>query len=285
MSMSFDNIIKSIDDLAPLSDAIIEVQKLYAQGQEELDINKLISSIESDAILSLNILKMANSPMYGFSTKIASVSQAVTLFGIMQVYGFVMSYAVSEHIKAKTEIFGFSNERFNDICHIQSALLLQWYSKIDAEDAKYLAPLALIMETGKLVIAGEVSVTSYEKEFEQGFRKSKDINNYEKVLIGTTSYELSSVVFKHWNLDPLYIRILHEINDSEHQSENIEKYVNILNVIVTAVNLKSILSKESVLKACALLKDMGLNPNDFTKVALDVKRAYISELKVRENNS
>ena len=283
--MTIENIIHSIDSIAPLSDAIPEAQKLYSAGQEELDIKKLVKIIESDALLSLNILKMANSPMYGFSSRIASVSQAVTLFGIMQVYGFIMKYAISENIKAKTEIFGFSNERFNDICNIQSALVLQWYSKINLNDARFLAPLALIMETGKLIIAGEVSITSYEKEFEEGFRKSKNIANYEKVLIGTTSYELSSAVFKHWHLEPLYIKILQELNYNQNSSEIISHYVKILNVILTAVNLKSILSKESVLEACKLLKEMGLDPEAFAKVALDVKRAYILELKVRQEES
>ena len=282
--MTIEHIIDSIDSLAPLSNAILEAQELYSAGQEELDIRKLVKIIESDALLSLNILKMANSPMYGFSSRIASVSQAVTLFGIMQVYGFIMKYAVSENIKAKTEIFGFSNERFNDICNIQSALLLQWYSKINLNDARFLAPLALIMETGKLIIADEVSVTSYEKEFVAGYRKSKDINNYEKSLIGTTSYELSSTVFNHWHLEPLYIKILHELHHDEFSSETISRYVKILNVILTAVNLKSILSKESVLNACKLLKEMGLDPEAFAKVALNVKRAYISELKVREES-
>lgn len=196
-----------------------------------------------------------------------------------------MKYAVSEKIKAKTEVFGFSNERFNDICNIQSALLLQWYSKIDLNAAKFLAPLALIMETGKLIIANEVSITSYEKEFVEGFRKSKDISSYEKVLIGTTSYELSSTVFNHWHLDPSYIQILHEFNNQEHENETISRYVKILNVIVSAVNLKSILSKESVLKSCELLQEMGLDPEAFAKVALSVKRAYISELKVRQEGS
>ena len=283
--MNFDNIIKSIDSLAPLSNAIIDIQNLFNEGQEELDINALIGLIESDAILSLNILKMANSPMYGFSTRIASIQQAVTLFGIMQVYGFIMSYAVNENIKANTEIFGFSNERFNDICNIQSALLLQWYLKIDREGAKFLAPLALIMETGKLVIAGEVSVSSYEKEFEEGFRKSTSLTNYEQETLGVNSYDLSSQVFEHWHLEPMYINVLKEIGTDEKKNGKISEYAAVLNVVITAVNLKSILSKESVLKSCRLLKEMGLSPDDFAKVALDVKRRYISELTVRKSQN
>jgi len=160
--MNFENIIHSVDSIAPLSNAVVEIQKLF-NNIEELDIHQLISLIESDIVLSGNILKMANSPLYGFSTKIASVSQAVTLFGIMQINSFIMSYSISECIKANTEVYGLSNEKFNDICNMQSALLLQWYSQIDLEDARFLASLALIMETGKLVISSEV-INSDDRE-------------------------------------------------------------------------------------------------------------------------
>jgi len=280
--MNFDNIVTSIDSLAPLSDAIVDIQKLYTQGQEDLRIEKLVKLIESDALLSVNILKMANSPTYGFSRKIASVSQAVTLFGIMQIYGFIMNYAVSKNIKANTEIFGFSNEKFNDICNIQSGLLLQWYSKVELEDARLLAPLALIMETGKLIISHEVSKSSYKDEFSNGFKNSKNIQKYENEFIGITSYQLSGKVFQHWNLEPLYIKILEKLESDDHLSENIKKYIDILNIVITAVNLKSILTKESVLKACVKVKKMGLDPNDFANVALKVKKAYINSLKQKD---
>ncbi len=282
--MNFENIIKSIDDLAPLSNAIVEIQKLFNEGQEDLDISKLVELIESDAILSVNILKMANSPMYGFSSRIASVSQAVTLFGIMQIYGFIMSYAVSENIKAKTEIFGHTNERFNDICNMQSALIIQWYSTIDRHNARFLAPLALIMETGKLVVSNEVCASSYEKEFTEEFKKSTNIVEYEKELLGTSSYNLSSMVFKHWNLEPTYINILKELDEESHDNQQIKNYVDILNVVITAVNMKSILTKKSVLSACKIVQSMHLNPDTFAQMALKVKKSYVEELKSRDIN-
>ena len=140
------------------------------------------------------------------------------------------------------------------------------------------------METGKLIVAQEVSSTSYEQEFEQGFRKSKNISKFEKVLLGTTSYDLSSKVFQHWHLEPMYINVLHELEEKEYTSKTIEHYVKILKIIITAVNLKSVLSKESVLEACQMVRELGYNPEEFAQVALDVKRAYVFELKVRRES-
>ncbi len=282
--MNVNNVAKSIDSLAPLSDAIINIQELFNDGQEDLDINKLISLIQTDVILSVNILKMANSPLYGFSNKIASVSQAVTLFGIMQIYGFIMSYAISENIKAKTEFYGLSNERFNDICNLQSALLIQWYSKIDLDKARFLAPLALIMETGKLVISNEVETSDYKNEFLLGVKNSKDVRVYEKELLDETSYNFSAMVFQHWHLEPAYARILNSLDKKDILSEMIQSSTEILNVVITAVNVKSILTKASVLKGCELIKKMQLPQDDFIQVAIKVKKAYVKELEQRELN-
>ena len=273
--MNYDNILESINNLAPLSDALNKIQKLFLDGKEDLNINKLIQIIESDAVISVNILKMANSPLYGFSNKISSVSQAVTLFGIMQVYGFLMRYMIEKNIESNTQIYSVSNKKFNDVCNIQSSLLLQWYSKIDQENAKYLAPLALIMETGKLIVANEVSKSAYEEEFKKGIAEEKSIVIYEKNLLNKTSYDISSDVFNYWHMEPLYSKILKNM-DEESISQKIQLSRDILKVIITAVNVKSVLSKESVLNACVLVEKMGENPNDFVSTALNVKKAYVN---------
>ncbi len=67
--MNFDSIIAQVNSLPPLSDAAVFVQRLYAEGAENVDIIKLVKIIESDALLAVNILKMINAPFYGFSKK------------------------------------------------------------------------------------------------------------------------------------------------------------------------------------------------------------------------
>ena len=177
--MNLNSIVETIDSLPPLSNSTLFVQQLYAEGAENVDIIKLVRIIESDAALSANILKMINAPSYGFSRKIASVSQAVTLFGTEIIYGLVMKYSIIEALAADTSSYRISSEKFNDICHLQSTLMMQWYSKIDLRHAQFLSPLALIMEIGKLVLAKVLIDAGSQEEFKTGLRKSGNILNYE----------------------------------------------------------------------------------------------------------
>ena len=278
--MNYESLIKTIDSLPPLSDSAILVQKLYSEGAENVDIIKLVRIIESDALLAANILKMINAPFYGFSTKIASVSQAVALFGTHTVYGLVINYAMTQKIKAKTQAYNLSPKEFNDMCHIQSHLMMQWYSKIDLRHAQFLAPLTLIMESGKLVLAAEIAASAYTIEFKQGLKDCEKIELYEYDLVGTTSYHLSGLLFEHWNLEPLYVKMLKNLDiEDETISGKMEYYIDTLDVIRTAVNVKEFLTDESIEKASDIVKSLDLDHVHFENVARRIKAAYYKKQK------
>ena len=272
--MTFKNIITELESLPPLSNTPFIIKQLYSCGAQNIDIIKLVKAIEDDAVVAANILKMINAPIYGFSRKIASISQAVTLFGTDEIYGLVLRYAVDEQLKADTSIYGVDNKIFNDICQLQSSLMLQWYARIDLRHAQFMAPLALIMESGKLVLANEIMKSNYIKKFTFGYKKAKNITEFEHDLLGTTTYYLSGLLFEYWKLEPLYVEILKGLDFEANTSEKMKSYIDSLDVVRTAVNVREILTKKSIHEACLIVEEMGLDPEHFEKVALRVKEQY-----------
>lgn len=279
--MTFESIVKDIDSLPPLSNAAYIIQSMYLSGIENTNILRLVKVIESDAMLTANILKMINAPYYGFQKKIASVAQAVSLFGTKRIYALVMQYAVAENLKADTSIYGFEQSQFNELCHLQSALILQWYSRVELRDAQFLTSLALIMESGKLVIAKEVVASDYCGEFRKGYNECKSIEEYEKSLINITSYEITALLFRHWNLEPIYIDILEALDNQEKYDKldvKAQTYVDEIDVIRTAINTKDILSDGAINEAAQKVMRMGQNAQIFKDVALRVRTAYLKSL-------
>ncbi|WP_455755972.1 HDOD domain-containing protein [Sulfurimonas sp.] len=272
--MDFSLIIERIESLPPLSNATVFVQQLYLNGAENVDIVKLVRIIESDALLTANILKMINAPMYGFSRKIASVSQAVTLFGTELIYGLVMSYSIIEVLKADTTAYGLTSTEFNEMCLMQSALMMQWYSNIDVRHAQFLAPLALIMEAGKLILANEIEESDYSTEFKKGLKKCSVIEEYEYSLVGTTSYFLSALLFEHWNLEPLYVDMLKGLDFEGKPGFKMEYYIDTLHAVRTAINVKEMLTKDSIENACLVVEDMDLDTDHFRHIAQRIKKNY-----------
>jgi len=278
--MDYEQLVKTIDSLPPLSDSAMLIQKLYDEGAENVDIIKLVRIIESDALLAANILKMINAPFYGFSNKIASVAQAVSLFGTYTVYGLVTNYAMQEKIQAQTSSYNITSMQFNEMCQMQSHLMMQWYSKIDLRHAQFLAPLALIMEAGKLVLANEVAQSENSAAFKQGVSKSSNIQHFEYDFFGTTSYYVSGLLFEHWNLEPLYVKMLKNLDiEEEDIGSKMEYYIDTLDVVRTAVNVNNILTEKSIAEASLIVQDMNLDHFHFEKVANRIKASFEKKRK------
>ncbi len=279
--MTYEDMIKGIDDMPPLSDVARVMQSLYALGAHNVDIKKLVRMIESDVMLTANILKMINSPYYGFRSRISSISQAVTLFGVAKIYGLVLHFAMSNQLKVDTEIYGFNNSQFNEMCILQSSLMMQWYAKIDLRDTHILTSLSLIMESGKLIVSKELYASDYLEIYRKGFLACGNIQEFEEEFFGTTSYYLSALLFEHWGLEPIYADVLKEldgksdIQDKEKEPNgSVKQYARAIDVIRTAINLKEVLTEESIEKASQKVKEMGLDPERFEVIAQRVKKKY-----------
>ena len=271
---TLERIIKNIDSLPPLSDIANLVHELYSSDDE--DILKLVKIIESDALLTANILKMINSPLYSFSRQINSITKAVVFLGTQTIYNLIINFAMKQNLKADPQIYGFDSAQFNDMCQLQSSLVMQWYGKLNIRDARLLSSLALMMESGKLVLAMEVEKSDYADIFRKSFIECVNIQEFEKDLINSTSYQITGFLFKHWNLDPLYIDILNELDYKKSSDVTLLKYVAIIEIVRTTINLREILTDQSIASAALIVKEVGLDEEQFKTIAFEIRDNYLN---------
>jgi HD-like signal output (HDOD) protein len=87
--------LEEIKSLPPLPGSVVRIQEMCINS--DTDIDELSRVIEHDPMLSANILKSVNSPLYGMSKEISSVPQAIMLFGISMIRGFAAASAIKKH--------------------------------------------------------------------------------------------------------------------------------------------------------------------------------------------
>lgn len=271
---SFKSLVSQIDTLPPLSDSAQKILAMYAQDDDDIDLRKLARIIEQDTALTANILAMINDPKLGFSNKIRSVSQAITLFGTKIVKGFVLSFAMKEHLSPSMSAYGLSNTHFNDMCQLQSALLFQWYMGVDIKRAQILVPLALIMEMGKVVFAQEMAQSDYGRLFTEEILFSKSMKETEYKYSDTTSYYIGGLLFEHWNFSHKYIDLMKSLDFDDLGLDVDPIDLSVLEVIRLAVNVRGFLTKTNLEKACELLRELEMDEAGFMKAALRIKNAY-----------
>ncbi|MCK4657543.1 MAG: HDOD domain-containing protein [candidate division Zixibacteria bacterium] len=78
------------------------IQKLHScMAEEEVSSNELARVIETDQAFTARILKLVNSPFYGFTRDIASVQEAVTMIGFHAVHQLLLATSLLSEFRTK----------------------------------------------------------------------------------------------------------------------------------------------------------------------------------------
>ena len=118
-------IISDIDSLPHLHQIISEIQKDCLR--EDVSIKEIANIIESDPLLTANIIKTANSPLFGYSRTINSVSQAVMLFGVYTAKGLAIASAIKSQLEMDLSPYGLSVADFIKASNLKGIFLAKWH--------------------------------------------------------------------------------------------------------------------------------------------------------------
>jgi len=261
-----NNIIKKIKSLPPLDDTVVMIQRISTDKNSSMQ--DLVKVVERDPMLTANILKSANSPLYGFSKEIKDVSRAISLFGMATIRGFALSSAIKENIKIDLSPYNIINQKFLDISMTQSVLMFKWYSKVDRNMLDILQPASFMMEVGKLIISHELIERGKADEFKKLLEEDATLQNLtklEKDMVGFTSEEITAKIFNQWNLEEELIKSIEFSNDPEKADQHIQEYSKALHVVKNSANIFGILRDEQKERSFKLLKEYGLNPAPYEK--------------------
>lgn len=260
-----DLIVSEIDSLPPLPQTITELQAACAR--ENVSVKEIASIIETDPLLTANIIKTANSPLFGYTRTINSVSQAVTLFGIDTTKGLAIASAIKAHLEMDLSPYGLSVADFTKASNLKGMFLSKWFHS-QKSLLSVLISCALIVHIGMVVIADILKTSKKEKEFTKKLKKMSFIEA-EKEVLGVDEIEILEMLFRHWHFEETMVQIAHYLDKSEIPRE-LERYVYPLRVVNALINPYTIASKEQVEKSLKLITRYGLDKERFKGALLEM---------------
>ena len=113
-----DFVINEIDALPPLPQTILELQRICAQ--EHSSIKQVANVIEQDPFLTMDLIKNANSPLYGYHRQVNSVLQAVSMFGISTSKGLAIAAAIRAKFTIDLTPYQLEVQSFVEVSNIKN---------------------------------------------------------------------------------------------------------------------------------------------------------------------
>ena len=231
-----EKIIKKVKSLPPMPESVTKVRRIC--NDPEGTIRELVPIVKQDPMFTADILKAANSPLYGFSRQITSVDQAVALFGMGTIQGFAISYAVRQSFPIDLSPYGTTHAHLMEISSLQNALALQWgRNQVQTHQAEMMT-LSLLMELGKVVASIVLAEAGKAESFRQALSDTEtadEIDAVEKEYLGITSEWIAALMFKHWQFSESMIEMMHHLMNPDEADENLRRHTAILHVVKEAV--------------------------------------------------
>lgn len=187
----------SLNNIPTLSPASMKLMKLIFD--KDIDIDDLVKTIQKDINLSLEVVRIANSPRYRTSLPIDSVPKAIVYLGLDVIKNIVLSISVKGTMKSLLSIDCYNLVLSHSVATAAAAQILAQH--VDGLNADQAFLTGLFLDLGLFVCA-----SLYPNDFVGFVKESMEKGIHLKVVIkekiGIDANKLSFQIAEKWKLPP-----------------------------------------------------------------------------------
>ncbi len=192
------NRIESIQTLATIPAVAKHVLELL--GDPTVSLGEISRFISQDPVLTSRVLRMVNSPIYGFPGRISSVNQAVLLLGLNVVRGLLFGVTVFDLMQQT--MIGLWEHSMG--CAILSRLMAVKKGLKEPEEASI---HGLLHDIGKVVLVLKFP-TEYEKVMDEARKNDLTVYEVEAGHFSTTHATVGAWVAEQWSFPKPLIDVI-----------------------------------------------------------------------------
>lgn len=235
--IDLNGVLNHFDCQFELSVSANEVVQLI--NAADSDVDALAKAIIADQCLTLRIMKLANSPFYGFSRKINTVKDAIVLLGQKSLLNMVLAFAVKGlHCNMGTVETGLWEE--------SAALALAAQFLTQHVDGVNLGPDEAFM-AGLLSNVGELVANCCDPElYKKVLDESKEGGQREATsqrLYSCPFSKIGASILQQWNLSPLLVLSSYYVGENDLSGDDSDalyqacSLVSLARMMVCSLNL------------------------------------------------
>ena len=212
-----DKLIQRAGSLYSLPMVAMEVVRLT--GQAEVDTQTIKKTIEGDPALTVKILRVVNSSMFGLSSEVTNLTQALALLGVEPLKLLVLGFSLPDRMFA--DLAGEHLRRYWTASLTRAVaargIAHSWFGdrrpsgekrRVSGDDAFV---VGLLRDIGQLVLIqelGEPYVNFLRQIAEKQADAPVDIRPLERQSLGFDHVELSAALLAEWKLPAAFVDAL-----------------------------------------------------------------------------
>lgn len=196
-------LVKEINGLVTLPDVFIRINRMVEDPDSSTA--DIAGAVSQDPSFTVRLLRVANSPFYGFSSTIDTVSKAVAVIGTSQIRNLALATAVARSFEGlPNDLVSMENFWHHSLYCALVARILARRVKVHRCDAEAVFTAGLLHDIGELVIFNRMPEQAKESLLIV-LDSADEIPVYqaERQVMGFDHSGVGGELARQWNLPPL----------------------------------------------------------------------------------
>lgn len=195
--------ISDIAEYISIPEIYLDIRELIKQPDTE--ISDYVKLIENDSMLSLRIIRMANSEFFGFARKVEDLKHAINLIGIIQLQDLLLSslcmrsfISIPDQVLNLKAFWSYSTQ-----CGIAARVIAQHSF---APILNHFFTLGLLHEIGHAAMYSKAPDLCL-RAFEDSTTQDRPVSELEREYLGFDYCESGNLLMQLWHLPEVYQQV------------------------------------------------------------------------------
>lgn len=186
---------------------VVAVEVLRLTSNPDVDVRALKECIENDPALTVKILRVVNSSLFGLSREVSDLNQAIAMLGIKPLKLLVLGFSLPDNLFSEVACEQLQWYWTTTLTRAVAARELCEQMWQRSGDDAFLA--GLLQDIGVLVLLGELG-EPYAQFLQRVIAERIDVHRLEIESLGFDHTMLSAALLEHWNMPETLVRSISE---------------------------------------------------------------------------
>ncbi len=193
IEIDIKDIIKTIGSLPPLPQ--ISIKLIQMLNNPDTKVGDLVELIKMEQALTVDILKIVNSPYYGLRKEVISIRQAVNYLGFVNLKSLIIALSTKKFMQ-KGDKYDILLWRHSVSVALISKIITE---KLNIYNAEEMFVAGLLHDIGKVVLNKNIPDT-YKPIMDEVMMTGISFEEIEKKVLGFTHAAVGLFLVQEWNL-------------------------------------------------------------------------------------
>ncbi len=275
MEITVEALVTDVGELVSLPEVAVRLNEMV--DDPDCSAGDIAKAIGGDPALTARLLRIANSPLYGFTSEIDTVTRAVTVLGTKQVRDLALATSAADAFSGiPNRLVSMENFWYHSLYCALAAQQLATAVQGRRLQADVLFVAGLLHDIGELVIFHELPELARESLLLSAEGADElELYQAERQLIGFDHAQLGGALARHWHL-PV---VLEECIEFHHEPEKAGRHP----MEVAAVHVANSLAYLAELHSENAYEAPEISPRAWELLGLDssVSMPVVAEAQAR----